>query len=312
MAIVNMVQYGVFPNCSNQCEFCLLRDKGYYSKERVMYQLEAVKRNIDVVDWKHKFSNGISLIGGEIYYMQDKDYQDSFMELIDIIIEKVLKVSDNPDCKYSSVTNGIYDPAFLYRVINRIVEKVGIKYVDLNFSYDFKYRYRNDHDRELALRNIINFCRDFKYIAAVQMILTQNVIEMAKDGFNTAEFERDVIPGAQLVYLYPHKPNTQIKLDKFFLNREDFLWYLSRLQTENPRLFMSFTSSANNSQSFKYTGLSNRDFELPEDIYCNQQPIMYDGKNLRDPKCGHSILYRTYVDSKSCMLCDIMNSGVIL
>ena len=64
------------------------------------------------------------------------------MELIDVIIEYVLKVSPNPHCKYSTVTNGIYDPAFLYRVIDRIVSEVGIEKVDVNFSYDLKYRCR--------------------------------------------------------------------------------------------------------------------------------------------------------------------------
>ena len=82
--------------------------------------------------------------------MQDKDYQSSFLELIDVIIEKILKVSTNPNCRYSSVTNGLYDPTFLYTVIDKIVDAVGIDKVDLNFSFDLKYRFKSDDDKQLV------------------------------------------------------------------------------------------------------------------------------------------------------------------
>ena len=69
------------------------------------------------------------------------------MLLIDDIIEKVLKVSSNPECKFSSVTNGIYEPTFLFKVIDKINKAVGMSKVDLNFSYDLKYRYKSEEDR---------------------------------------------------------------------------------------------------------------------------------------------------------------------
>ena len=50
------------------------------------------------------------MLGGELYYISDVEIQKKFLELIDAIISKILKVSANPDCKYSTVTNGLYDP----------------------------------------------------------------------------------------------------------------------------------------------------------------------------------------------------------
>jgi pyruvate-formate lyase-activating enzyme len=87
--------------------------------------------------------------------------------LIDDIIEKVLKVSPNPECKFSSVTNGIYDPIFLFKVIDKIVDAVGLTKVDLNFSYDLKYRYKSEEDRLRVLKNIKLFHERYNYLVGV-------------------------------------------------------------------------------------------------------------------------------------------------
>jgi len=52
------------------------------------------------------------------------------------------------------VTNGLYDPKFLYRVIDKIKDAVGIGMVDLNFSYDLKHRFDSEEKRLLCLKNI--------------------------------------------------------------------------------------------------------------------------------------------------------------
>lgn len=168
-----MVQYGVWPNCCNNCAFCLREERRPYSKEEQLLWLDRIKKNITLIDWENQFSFGISLLGGELYFITDKDLQESFLELIDVIIEKVLKVSKNPSCKYSTVTNGLYNPEFLYKVIDKIVNSVGIQYVDVNFSFDLKYRFKNEEDKQLVLKNINDFHNRYDYCVGVQMILTQ-------------------------------------------------------------------------------------------------------------------------------------------
>ena len=122
----NMVQYSVWSNCCNNCDFCLRRERIPYSREKQLLSLRSIRKNLDYVDWQDKFSDGISLLGGELYYIEDKELQDEFLLLIDDIIEKVLKASPNPNVKYSTVTNGLYNPEFLYKVIDKIVSAVGI------------------------------------------------------------------------------------------------------------------------------------------------------------------------------------------
>ena len=299
---MNMVQYGVWSNCCNACSFCLREERIPYSKEKQLKSLNFIKENIKTIDWENKFSYGVSLLGGELYYITDKELQDAFMELIETIIQYVLKVSKNPICKYSTVTNGIYDPAFLYRVIDRIVEEVGIGKVDVNFSYDLKYRYKDEATANLVLQNIKEFGKRYNYKTGVQMILTQYVInEWKKKQFKVSEFIQEKLGGnASLAFLYPHPIATGIKLKDFFFNRSDLFEFLLDLKTDCYNSYYSFMMSTKNSCVFKYTGGKNKTF-----TDTNEEPVLADGKEIINPNCGHSTLYQCYADTDDCLLCDL-------
>lgn len=299
----NMIQYSVWSNCCNACKFCLRADRIPYSKKKQFVLLDKIKENLNYIDFKDKFSNGISLLGGELYYITDKKLQDSFIELIDIIIEKVLKVSPNPYCKYSTVTNGLYDPTFLYRVVDRIVDAVGIDKVDINFSYDLKYRFKDEESRLLCLNNINDFHKRYNYRVGVQMILTQYLIDAWKEGkFEVNQFTKEFIPGNILTFLYPHPIKTGFKLTDFNFKRSDFLEFMKYLRTNCSEVYYNFLQSTKNSCTFKYTGLQDRD---TADL--TAQPVLSDGKEVINEKCGHSILYKCYADSDKCVLCDLNN-----
>lgn len=297
----NMVQFGVWSNCCNTCDFCLREERIPYSKEKQLYYLDMIKKNIEYIDWKDKFSYGISLLGGELYYITDKDLQKSFLELIDVIIEKILKVSPNPECKYSTVTNGLYDPTFLYQVIDKIVKEVGLKAIDVNFSYDLKYRFKSEEDRLKVLKNINDFHKRYNYNVGVQMIMTQYVINEWKAGrFDVNKFMEEEIPGNYLTFLYPHPIRTGKKLDDFNFNRTDFLDFIQYLKDECYNVYLSFLHSTKNSGTFKYTGLQNRVHPSVD-----AQPVLSDGKEIINENCGHSIIYKCYSDCDDCVLCDL-------
>ena len=299
----NMVQYGIWSNCSNHCDFCLIEKHYYRNSEQMISYLQEVIDNVKIQDWKNKFSDGISLLGGELYFVTDKAVQDKFMELIDTIIDYVLLVSPNPNCKYSTVTNGIYEPSFLYKVIDRIVEKAGIKYVDVNFSYDLKYRFHNEAARKQCLQNIIDFHKRYNYRIGVQMILTQYLIDKFNSGeFSIEKWQNEIAPGSILEFLYPHKIHTGCVLEDFNFKRNDFIKFMRKLHCENPENFYNFVSSVRHSSVFKYTGLY-----IDEKGFTHSEPVLSDGKEIINPICNHSTLYQCYSDSNKCMLCDLNN-----
>ena len=58
----------------------------------------------------------------------------------------------------------------------------------------------------------------------------------------------------------------------------------------------------------KYTGLY-----IDEKGITHPEPVLSDGKEIINNKCGHSALYQCYTDSDKCILCDlnnIINNGV--
>lgn len=296
----NVLQYGLWANCSNSCKFCLLRNKDFMSKEQMMHRLDTVRQNLDHIDWLDKFQDGVSLLGGELYHITDTDVQNSFMQLIERIIEKVLLSSPNPNVRYSTVTNGIYEPSFLIRVLDRIVEAVGVNALDVNFSYDLKYRFPSSKAEMQCLSNINLVHNRYDYKVGVQMIATQYLIDaVLSDEFNIQAFTDKYIPGNQLVFLYPHPLNPELApLHDFQFKRESLLMFADLLADQYPKHWLNFYHSTKNSATYKYTGM--RWPYGPVD----QQPELTDGKEeITD--CGHSVLYRCYSDSDKCMLCDL-------
>lgn len=311
-----MVQYGLWPDCSNNCDFCLLEHHGMKtSKEDKILQLDDTIANIKTIDWTNEFSDGISLLGGEVYFMRDPDLQAKFLEVIDTIIEYVLlpnKNNGNMKCRYSTVTNGIYDRTFLFQVLDKIVEAVGIHFVDINFSYDLKYRFHSEASRQLCLDNINAVIQKYDYELGIQMILTQNLIDSVNSGeFDIDKFENETCPGSKLCLLYPHPVHGKKVLPGFQFSRASFMKFLLDEYPKHNRLIRDFIFSLYHSGVYKYSGMYWKR-HIGDDGYfyekgeTNQPPILSDGKEvLMD--CGHSVLYRCYSDSDKCCLCDVKN-----
>jgi len=299
---MSMVQYGIWPNCCNACQFCLRTERIPISLNKQIKRIRNIRANLNYVDWQDKFKDGISLLGGEVYFITDKNLQDEFILLIDDIIDKVML--PNEYTVYSTVTNGLYDPTFLYKVIDRFLEKgIDKSRIDINFSYDLKYRFKTQSDAQRVIDNINAFHVKYDYVVNVQMILTQYLIDMILNGiFKIEEFENSVVPGNVLAFLYPHPIATGIKLNDFNFKRESLLEVCKFLRENYSRNFEAFVSSVINSSRFKYTGLLETNSNN-----IKQKPRLSSDKEHKNNSCGHSKLYQCYSDSDKCMLCDLLN-----
>lgn len=303
-----MVQYSVWQNCNNHCKFCLIKEKIFINKEQQLIVLDKIKENLNYVDWINEFNRGVSLLGGEMYFTEDKDIQDKILELLDAIINIVIKPNHalgNYYCKYSTVTNGMYDPDFLFRCVDHVIKQVGFVGLDINFSYDLKYRYASEEKRLQALSTIKAFEKRYpEYRLGVQTICTEYLIQEILHN-NFLENWKIEHPNGFLNLLYPHPPHTGEYLPDFFPKRDSMLQLIEYLQTHGLNdVLERFHGSVSNSATFKYTGvqLKNDDY-IPKNV--KQQPVLSEDKIDINPKCGHSKLYQCYSDSDKCLLCDL-------
>ena len=205
-----MVQLGLHSKCCNKCDFCTIEENHLDQIDDILIEIERAKENIKFIDsceenWSNKYSNGISILGGEIFFIKDDRYKKAILELIDVIIEYILKPSKDPKCRFSTVTNGMYDPEWLlFPVVDKIVESVGIEHVDVNFSYDFKYRFHTKRSRKMCEKTINAFHKRYNYNCGVQMIVTQDVVDMYLNGWRTTDTINELFPGNMITFLYPH------------------------------------------------------------------------------------------------------------
>ena len=303
-----MVQYGLWPNCTNKCDFCLLDDREYKTVEERLHILKMIKENIAVVDWANKFSDGISLLGGEVFYTESEAVKESFLDLIELIIDFIFKEKNT---KLSIVTNGMYDPnILLIPVLDLLKERNVIDRFDLNFSYDVKYRFHTEESRLQCISNINLVYDKYEIIPCVQTCLTQYLIDMFITGeFNLFKLKEELFPHSVLTFLYPHKIKTGKVLDDFFFTRVSLFKFISWMKENGYSTELNnFIQSVINSSQFKYTGLWDRNEiqEWKEDNreMIEQEPTLERKQILTE--CGHSQLYRCYSDCDKCMLCDLL------
>ena len=306
-----MVQYGLWSNCTNQCDFCLLQDRKYRSEEERLNMLSSVKENIKLLDWKNKFSDGLSLLGGEVYYTDSEKVKESFLDLIELIIKEVL--IKNKTAKYSTVTNGIYDSTILLEPTLDLMKKYNVlDQVDINFSWDLKYRFHTEESLQSMIKNVNLVYEKYGLIPFVQTCLTQYIIDAHLKGkFNIFDYQQEHFPHTNLSFLYPHKINTGKEVPDFFFTRDSLFKFIKYLKDINQNeIIQRLIQSVVNSSQFKYTGLWRRD-----SIYnqknkhllqkcINQEPTLENKQILTE--CGHSDMYRCYIDSDKCMLCDLL------
>ena len=306
---MSMVQYGLWPNCTNNCDFCLLRDRVYKSKEERLRLLEAIKENITLIDWKDKFSDGISLLGGEVLYTDYDEIKESFLDLIDKIVNVIFSQSNI--AKLSIVSNGIYDPnILLIPTIEKLKSRSVLDRFDLNFSYDIKYRFHSEESRLKAISNINLVYDNYGMVPCVQTCLTQYLIDAHLDNsFNIFEFQKNNFPHSVLTFLYPHKINTGKVLTDFFFTRSSLMKFVKWMKKNGHQYELeNFIYSVINSSQFKYTGLFYRGDVLEDkkekEEEIRQEPTLEKKQILTS--CGHSQLYRCYSDCDKCMLCDLL------
>ena len=293
---MKILQYLLWTNCNNACKFCIRGDKSdaYSKTEDMLASIQKAKSNILSQDWS-SYKGGISIIGGELYYVEDRKLQLALLDLMHTATDVILKKNDSTCIVL--ITNLIYNDSFLKEVLHQFEKEGVLNQVHLHTSFDLKYRYKDNADKQLMLSNLEDLSKEFSTLnLTTQTILTQYFIDAVNDGsFNISEFEEKY--NTRFTLLVPLYSNLSSTLSDFFPKRRDFINFLIKLYDENPITFRKFIDSA------RYA-FSSKDFiDTQNDRECRPSNSVFVTSDMM--KCGHYDIYRVYSDSDKCMLCDI-------
>ena len=179
----NTVLFNLWVDCPNNCDFCFVKFREHSNK------LLKIDQTIDIIN-QPSFDqyDVVGLIGGELFGQQPPDVADRFIDLIDLLIDKVI----NHKIKRVQLSTAMlyHDCSLLYRTIDRFVGSGTLSNLLLCTSYDVKYRFKNQAAIDLWTDNFDSINRKYPSIRThVEIICTNALLKAFEQGqFNVDRF----------------------------------------------------------------------------------------------------------------------------
>jgi len=293
---LKILQFLLWENCSNGCEFCLFKDGNFYNEEE---KISSIDNAISIIKKKETIDkyDGVGLIGGEVLERQTPDVESKWFELIDYINSS----------EYKTVwlaTSLLYkDNSLLHETINRLKDV----HIYLCTSFDVEGRF-NEIKKENWHKNIASIDYDNVTIHT-SIILNDSLI----DAFNNHKRLLDNVPNFS--FIAPQLNATEhwgkdLK-DYNSLLRELHNTYHPGFFIKNRSVLLKFVR-----EFFMHYGknILKHSIEIKTHSYDTIIPSRfsedyYKDKWLSSSKfnlgCGHENYSKFYLDSDKCVFCDI-------
>ena len=328
------LQFEVWEECNNHCEFCYLTKDNLYTPDQI--KLRGIQNIIDSLNNKNfiKDYDAVSLIGGEFFQgqMKNPEVKAKFMEMIRLIAS--LQTEGYFNETWLLVTLTIGDQKDLYEVLDtvkKIYEDAKKPEILKKFwiitSYDTIGRFHSpkmEENWKFHMKNIHEKYPDIKFNTSI--ILTQDlIVKYLNDDFSFNDFADEFNTN---FFLKQPMPAIRKELDciKFDDLEENHMWIKRECEKILPGFlpkrstFLEFLSKFHIDCPQYYDHLFNIKYRA-DDLYRNRNDET-EGKldhthRDKDSKteqeisprdfispCGHTSKYASYIDSNACMLCD--------
>lgn len=232
------LQFNLWKDCNNNCEFCFCRGHKKLSVEKKLQSISFVKERLLDLE-ESDFYNEVGFLGGEFFDNQIEDplVKDYFYSLFDILREK--RDRGLLDKIYIS-TSLIFDTNKYLRPFLEYLKKIGLLDITLLCtSYDLKYRFHNDKAKKLWEDNMKQISKDYNTSIHTEIIVTQTFIDaVLNDDFNIESFSKkfnthiDYIEPSSGCYFYD-KEDFSREIKDFFPKRESFLNFIKYAAIDN-------------------------------------------------------------------------------
>lgn len=286
------LQLGLWLECNSHCAFCRNRET-ITDKNFKEDKISNIYRAIDIINSlkKGEYDN-LGIIGGEFFQGQITDeIAPHFIKLINIIKEKInqgyLKKLFVATCLMGKKN---------YEEFQKYFNDFEKKQILICTSFNYFGQFNQIFTKENWQRNFDMFLKN-GYDLHVEIIATQATLEAIMNGDLDLLYwvENKVgIDFLRPVDFYQDKPRQNFPW--FFPKRETFIQFMMFLEQHYPNMLDGF-------MTLKQRASHLHNFTANEEVMRCEEFNEGEGVVLN---CGHSEMFRAYIDSDRCMACDIL------
>lgn len=303
------IQFELWHECNNLCKMCFLG-----LENRVTPKETKIQSLKDAIANAKSFTGEIiAIIGGEFFQGQiaDPEVHELFYQFITLVIDKL----NNKEIEIFWVTATLTDktPADLIEFLTYIKNTWnGNGHLLVCTSYDTIGRF---HVKQKEL----NWKENMQLITEIDprieknttMILTNDLIKhYLSNKINFLEFTTTYNTGLMIKHpnAGPYKtlPEMEAALPGFVPERKNTIRFFKKVKLKEPFIFNTCIFNVNlradecikrNNDGYSYS-------DKRDKISSNEYTLGYF--ETKTMECGHSELYRCYIDSDACMKCDFL------
>lgn len=307
------LQYELWQECNNHCVYCTLgRENCKTSDEMKLQSIRTAKNEIEKLV-KGEVS-ALGFIGGEFFQgqLRNPEVKQAFLDLIALSNQLLNNGVINEIWLNATLIDTNQDD--LWETLNLIDKKDKLWVLT---SYDSKGRFHNLGKLSSWISNVHLLKERYPEIRLnTTMIITGDFIEQYLNGkIDLARFKQEY--KTEVFLKTPVKPDDICMYSKeqinrafgyeFFPREVDFMKFLLKYrevegETAFDNLFSNDLKAEELHKNFNKEELRNviftRNSDFKETMDCDKEL-----KEIEESKCGHSSIYRCFVDTDCCAIC---------
>lgn len=285
------LQMVLWVDCNSGCAFCLNK-RGLMNKDFYEDKIENINKAIEKINnaqpGEYDF---VGIIGGEFFQGQITDeVAPHFIKLSKLIKQKI----DDGIFKQLFVATSLMGPNN-YNEFQKYFSEFSTKQILVCTSYNEFGQFNQVFTKNNWLNNFDKFLKN-GYQMHIEMIASEaNMTAIISEKLDLLYWVNNNV---RIDFLRPisflNEPKE--KYPWFFPKRETFIKFMMFLEQHFPNMlddFMSLKQRASRLYNFTFNQTVSRKEEFDE------------GEGTTMP-CGHSEMFKAYIDSDRCMACDIL------
>ena len=228
---LNNIQFELWKNCTNGCDFCFNKGLPCSSKEDKIRILKEVRYRL--VRLNFDYYDKIGFIGGELFGNQIED-EEVFKEFYKLFQLCIYLLQDKKINQINFTSNLLTeDNSRMYQILDLIKLSGLLNRFELCTSYDSKYRFKTINQERIWHYNMLYIKQNYSELQThIEILPTQDFCEKCLSGEFNYEWFKETYDSAidysdlNSGFYYDDKFEMQKSVSGFFPKRKTFLQWV--------------------------------------------------------------------------------------